>query len=108
MRLLERKEPAFTTLVSEDHDRRVIGFVTAGPLRHKDDCYQGEVSSLYVLRSHQRGNHGRRLFMAASNRLSLRGLKGLFIWVVAETERSFAGTPLKELGYGWSETPSYD
>lgn len=39
VRLLERKEPAFTTLVSEDHDRRFIGFVTAGPLRHKDDRY---------------------------------------------------------------------
>ncbi len=124
VRLLERREQAFTTLVSEDHDRRVIGFVTAGPLRHKDDRYQAEISSLYVLRSHQRSNHGRRLFLAAANRLSLRGLNGLFVWVladnpsrpfyeslggevVAETERSFAGTALKELGYGWSETPRY-
>lgn len=125
VRLLERRGPATCTLVSEDHDRRVIGFVSAGPLRHRDTRYQAEISSLYVLRSHQRGDHGRRLFMAASNRLAQAGLKGLFVWVLAdnparsfyqslggevvdETVREFAGKPLKELGYGWPETPAYE
>ena len=124
VRLLERKGAGHTTLVSEDHDRRIIGFVSAGALRHRDERYQGEISSLYVLRSHQGSNHGRRLFLAASNRLALNGLKGLFVWVladgpgkgfyaalggeqVAETVRDFAGTPVKELGFGWNETPSY-
>jgi len=125
IRLLERKNAGFITLVSEDHDRRIIGFVSAGPLRHQDHRYQGEISSLYVLSSHQRKSHGRRLFMAASDRLARRGLKGLFVWVladspstefyaklggepVAEVVRSFAGHPLKELGYGWPDTPSYE
>ena len=125
IRLLERKAPGFITLVSEDHDRRIIGFVSAGPLRHEDHRYQGEISSLYVLGSHQRKNHGRRLFMAASDRLAKSKLRGLFVWVladspstefyaklggepVAEVVRNFAGTPLKELGYGWANTPSYE
>ncbi len=124
VRLLERAGPAFTTLVSEDHDQRVIGFVAGGPLRHRDKRYQAEISSLYVLGSHQRESHGRRLFMAASNRLAQSGFKGLFVWVladnpaktfyekvggevVAETVRDFAGKPLKEIGYGWKDIPTY-
>jgi N-acetylglutamate synthase-like GNAT family acetyltransferase len=123
-RLLERKEPALTTLVSEDHDQRIIGFVSGGRLRHQDERYQAEISSLYVLRSHQRESHGRRLFLAACNRLAGHGLQGVFVWVlaespsrtfyaklggeqVAEMSRSFAGKPLKEVGYGWRETPRY-
>lgn len=54
-RLLQRGGPSFPTLVSEDHDRRIIGFVSGGPLRHRDSRYQAEISSLYVLPGHQRG-----------------------------------------------------
>ena len=124
MRLLQRAGTALTTLVSEDHDQRVIGFVAGGPLRHRDPRFQAEISSLYVLAEHQRGSHGRRLFMAASNRLAQHGLQGLFVWVLAdnpartfyeklggevvsETVRDFAGKPLKELGYGWKDIPTY-
>jgi ribosomal protein S18 acetylase RimI-like enzyme len=124
VRLLERSAAGTITLVSEDHDRNIVGFVCAGPLRHGDARFQAEISSLYVLGSHQRAGHGRRLFMAASNRLSLYGLSGLFVWVLAdnparrfyehmggevvtEAHRNFAGKPLTELGYGWPQTPNY-
>jgi L-amino acid N-acyltransferase YncA len=123
-RLLQRSGGAFTTLVSEDHDGRIVGFVSGNPLRHRDPRYQAEVSSLYVQKSHQRGQHGKRLFLAAANRLAAVGLKGLFVWVLAEnparrfyeelggelvseTTRMFAGKPLLEVGYGWAETPRY-
>ncbi len=124
VRLLEREGPALTTLVSEDDDGRVVGFVSGGPLRHRDPRYQAEITSLYVMRRYQRANHGRRLFLAAANRLALSGLEGLFVWaladspsrefyarlggeVVAEAMRSFAGKALKEVGYGWNDTPRY-
>ncbi len=124
IRLLERRGPDFLTLVSEDHDRRIIGFVSAGAMRYNDARFQAEISSLYVMRSHQRSNHGRRLFLAAANRLAKDGLKGLFVWVLAdspsrlfyeslggelvsESTRDFAGCPLRMLGYGWRETPRY-
>lgn len=123
-RLLQRSSGAFTTLVSEDHDQRIVGFVSGGPLRHKDPRYQAEVSSLYVQRSHQRNQHGKRLFLAAANRMAGFGLRGLFVWVlaanparrfyedlggeqVAETTRLFAGKALTEVGYGWKDTPRY-
>jgi GNAT superfamily N-acetyltransferase len=125
VRLLERSGPGFTTLVSEDHDHQIIGFVSGGPLRHRDDRYQAEISSLYVLRSHHRESHGRRLFLAAADRMAKRGLNGLFVWVLAdnpwrgfyetlggelvsEATRTFAGKPLREVGYGWTHTPRYD
>ncbi|MSO72587.1 MAG: GNAT family N-acetyltransferase [Rhodospirillaceae bacterium] len=125
VRLLERQGHELITLVSEDHNGRVVGFISAGPLRHRDARFQAEISSLYVARGFQRANHGRRLFMAAANRLAVKGLKGLFVWVLAdnpsrdfyarlggepvsEATRSFAGKPVKELGYGWADVPRYD
>lgn len=124
VRLLERNTTGLMTLVSEDHDGRIVGFISAGPLRHRDARFQAEISSLYVLKRHHSANHGRRLFLAASNRLAQMGYKGLFVWVlannpargfyerlggvqVAEVTRSFAGKPLHEIGYAWEETPRY-
>lgn len=112
------------TLVSEHHDGRIVGFVCAGPLRHRDSRFQAEISSLYVLKRHQRASHGRRLFLAAAERMARKGYKGLFLWVLAnnpargfyermggvqvsEARRSFAGKPLHEIGYGWTEIPRY-
>ena len=63
--------------------------------------------------------------MAAADRLSKRKLKGLLVWVLAENKargfyemlggrpmteitRSFAGKPLREVGYGWDEIPTYE
>src|SRR5437763_746807 len=63
VRLLERSRTGVITMVSEDHDRKVIGFVSAGPLRHRDPRFQAEISSLYVMKRHQGDGHGRRLFL---------------------------------------------
>jgi ribosomal protein S18 acetylase RimI-like enzyme len=122
---LERTTPQTPTLVSEGHDGRIIGFVTAGPSRSHRRFFQGEISQLYVQPAFQGANHGRRLFLAASNRLVEAGYQGLIIWVVAdntsarsfyemmggaqvgETTRSFAGVPLREVAYGWEQTPNY-
>src|ERR1700748_3638258 len=57
VRLVERP-PGVSTLVSEDHDGRVVGFVSVGPLRHRDPRFQAEISSLYVLKRHQGADHG--------------------------------------------------
>ena len=125
VRLLERPASGLMTFVSEDHDGGIVGFISAGPLRHRDSRFQAEVSSLYVLKRHQSANHGRRLFLAAANRMAQMGYEGLFVWVlannsargfyermggiqVAEVTRNFAGKPLHEIGYGWEETPRYE
>jgi ribosomal protein S18 acetylase RimI-like enzyme len=124
LRLLERTA-GLTTLVSEDHDGQVVGFISAGPIRHRDTRFQAEISSLYVLKRFQGTNHGRRLFLAAAERMAKAGYKGLFLWVLAnnpargfyerlggmqvsEAHRSFAGKPLHEIGYGWEKAPRYE
>lgn len=123
-RVLERAHPGDITLVSEAHDRRVVGFATAGPARSHRRFFQGEISSLYVAPSFQRARHGSRLFLAAANRLAEAGYKSMIIWVladnaarafyekrggvkVAETQRPFAGSLLREVAYGWEQTPKY-
>jgi ribosomal protein S18 acetylase RimI-like enzyme len=125
VRLLEWGESKLITLVSEVHDGRVVGFVSGGPLRGRDRRFQSEISLLYVQPAFQRAGHGRRLFLAASNRLACAGYKGLMVWVlaenpsrrfyealggevVAETTRMFAGVPLREVAYGWEEIPRYE
>ncbi len=125
IRMLERSGPRTLTLVSEDHERRVVGFVSGGPARADDSRFAAEITSLYVMPGIQHKGHGRRLFMAAADRLAKRGLKGLLVWVLAENSarafyenmggeavmeitRSFAGKPLRELGYGWNEIPTYE
>ncbi len=124
LRLLERN-PDLITLVSENHDGRIVGFASGGPIRHREPRFEAEITTLYVSPHAQRQGHGRRLFMALSNRLAQRGLKGLFVWVLAENDarafyetlggrevseitRDFAGAALREIGYGWADTPSYD
>src|SRR5882672_8394882 len=69
VRVLERGA-GLITMVSEDHDRRIVGFASGGAMRQPELNFQAEISSLYVTRSHQRGGHGRRLFMAVADRLA--------------------------------------
>jgi L-amino acid N-acyltransferase YncA len=124
VRILERGSGVIT-LVSEDNDGRVVGFASGSRIRHAEPRFQAEIGSLYVTPRAQRKEHGRRLFMSLSDRLARQGLKGLFVWVLAqnasrafyetmggvevgEITRDFAGVPLREIGYGWAETPSYD
>jgi ribosomal protein S18 acetylase RimI-like enzyme len=124
-RLLEQSGRSILTMVSEDHNRRIVGFVSGGALRHADARFQAEISSLYVMQAYQGAGHGRRLFMAASNRLAQLGYTGLFVWVLAdnparafyealggeavsEMTREFAGKSLREIGYGWTDIPRYD
>lgn len=124
IRILQRQDDAIT-LVSEEHDGRIVGFASGGPIRHRDNRFQSELTSLYVSPRAQRRGHGRRLFLAVANCLHGMKLTGLFTWVLAdnparsfyqvmggeqaaELTRDFAGVPLKEIGYGWRETPHYD
>lgn len=124
VRIIERGGEDVITLVSEDGHGRIVGFASGGALRHRDPRFAAEISSLYVAPRAQRKEHGRRLFLALSNRLAARGLQGLFVWVLAANSargfyetlggrevdtvtRDFAGVPLMEVGYGWTETPRY-
>ena len=49
VRMLERIGPQLITLVSENHDGRIVGFVSAGQARTEDSRFSAEITSLYVL-----------------------------------------------------------
>lgn len=124
-RLLERLSDQDVVMVSENADQEILGYVSGGPIRSVVPGHAAEISSLYVLPGYQGEGHGRRLFMAASNRLAAAGLEGLAVWVLKENPatafyKRLGGTVVSsrtaregrvnfdEVAYGWEKTPSYD
>lgn len=123
-RIIERLGADEVVMVSENEDREVVGYVSGGPIRSVVPGHAAEISSLYILPGFQKEGHGRRLFMAASNRLAASNLEGLAIWVLRENPatafyKHLGGTVVSsrtvheadldfdEIAYGWVETPSY-
>lgn len=123
-RMLERLDDDLVILVSESDDGEIVGFVAGGPIRSVVPGHEAEISSLYVLPGFQRAGHGRRLFMAASNRLAEKNLEGLAVWVLKDNPAKefykhlggalvssrtiqLAGADLDEVAYGWADIPSY-
>jgi GNAT superfamily N-acetyltransferase len=108
-------------------ERRLVGFVTAGPQRAPELVRQGlrgEVHALYVLRAAQRTGLGGALLEAARRALEGSGLVGTGLWTFADNHvaRRFyaragglelgvsrsleiAGHSLLELAYGWPASP---
>lgn len=123
-RIIERLSDDEVVMVSETENRDVVGYISGGPIRSVVPGHAAEISSLYVLPGFQGEGHGRRLFMAASNRLADSGLEGLAVWVLKDNPATGfykrlggtvvssrtvheAGIDFDELAYGWEETPSY-
>lgn len=123
-RIIERLSADDVVMVSENEDGEVVGYVSGGPIRSVVPGHTAEISSLYVLPGYQNEGHGRRLFMAASNRLAARGLEGLAVWVLRDNPATAfylhlggilvssrtvheADLTFDEVAYGWAETPSY-
>ena len=123
-RILEHGGDDQVVLLSENDEGEIVGFVSGGGIRSVIPGHEAEISSLYVLPGFQKSGHGRRLFMAASNRLAQQGLNGLAVWVLKDNTATgfykhlggtlvssrtihYAGTDLDEVAYGWEEIPSY-
>ena len=123
--LMERSGDDLILMVSENEDGEVIGFASGGGGRTAMPGHEAEITSLYVLPGYQGSGHGRRLFMAASNRLSQRNMEGLAVWVLKDNPATgfykhlggtlvssrtirYAGADLDEVAYGWSEIPAYE
>ncbi|MBT5241877.1 MAG: GNAT family N-acetyltransferase [Rhodospirillaceae bacterium] len=123
-RIIERSGEDTPILVSENEDGEIVGFVSGGSIRSVIPGHEAEISSLYILPGFQKGGHGRRLFMAESNRLSESGFEGLAVWVlktnpatefykhlggslVSSRTIRYGSVDLDELAYGWADIPSY-
>ncbi len=124
-RVMRHEEPERVLLVSEDDDGEIVGFAHGGAVRSVVPGHEQEIYALYVLPGFQGGGHGRRLFLAACNRLSKRDGEGLAVWVlrgnpaegfyqhlggtlVSSRTVQIGGAEVDEVAYGWAEVPSYD
>jgi ribosomal protein S18 acetylase RimI-like enzyme len=104
--------------------RQIVGFASGGPpaqqTRRLAPTYDGELQTIYLLRSHQRRGLGRRLFRFVAERVASGGARSLFLWVarenssrafyealggrpIAETSAEIFGQAVDEVGYGWDD-----
>ena len=112
------------SFVAEDAGR-VVGFITGGDERNKDDIYRGEIYTLYVLKHFQRRGIGGRLVSALAARLNRNGIYSMLVRVLKlnpyrrfyqkingtylRTERlPFAGEVMDVEAYGWLDTSLID
>jgi ribosomal protein S18 acetylase RimI-like enzyme len=112
------------SFVAEDAGR-VVGFITGGDERNKDDIYRGEIYTLYVLKHFQRRGIGGRLVSALATQLNRNGIYSMLVRVLKlnpyrrfyqkingtylKTERlPFAGEVMDVEAYGWLDTGLID
>jgi ribosomal protein S18 acetylase RimI-like enzyme len=114
-------EPATTVLLAET-EAGVIGFGSRCPQRSGAlllERFDGEVSSLYVLKAWQGQGHGGRLLSALFDHLRADGFESASLWVlsgnapargfyermggavIAERKDRSLGRLLSETAYGW-------
>ncbi|MDH7974024.1 GNAT family N-acetyltransferase [Sphingomonas sp. AR_OL41] len=114
-----------SVFVAEDSGR-MVGFGSCGGQRDPALAragFDGEITALYVLRSHQKRGVGRSIMSAMAERLSALGYSGLGLWVLRDnvparafyegldgtivgekSDKRFAGA-LVEVALGWSDLP---
>lgn len=112
------------SFVAEDTGR-VVGFITGGDERNKDDIYRGEIYALYVLKHFQRRGIGGKLVSSLATRLNRNGIYSMLVRVLKlnpyrrfyqkingtyiKTERlPFAGDVIDVEAYGWLDTSLID
>jgi L-amino acid N-acyltransferase YncA len=111
------------TYVAVDEDGQIVGFASGGPQREGDPAYVGELYAIYLLPDHKGKGYGRRLASTVARRLAREGMPSMLVWVLAENyargfyERlggalvgeqpiTIGGAELREVAYGWPDTPS--
>jgi GNAT superfamily N-acetyltransferase len=122
-----KREDGAETLVAENADERLLGFVTGGPVRERTRPVIGdlsgvtaEVSLLYVLPEEMGRGLGRALFGRSVERLARKGHHALVVWghrdnpylrfyarlggaAAAESEWEVAGRLFPTRAYVWRD-----
>ena len=108
------------TLVIQDRENRIVGFIAAGPERAASTGSRAEVYTLYLLEEYQRRGLGTRLVAAAAEALHAGGFASLVVWVLAgNPARAFyerlgaervaartirmGGQPVHEIAFAWPD-----
>ncbi|HEU5139282.1 MAG TPA: GNAT family N-acetyltransferase [Bacillales bacterium] len=110
------------TLVAENQDGVIVGFVSGGRERSGDyPDFQAELYAIYLFEKAQGQGLGRRLFVRLAEELSASGLASIMVWVLAENHPAKAfyeslnpewvdsqpieigGGNHEEVAYGWRD-----
>ena len=109
------------TYVAKNAQGDVVGFANGCPERTGKTAYQGELTSIYILKAHQGRGIGRCLLQAVANKLEQLELTSMLVWVLVENpacefylalggqevcrkEIEVGGKKLVEVAYGWKDT----
>jgi ribosomal protein S18 acetylase RimI-like enzyme len=102
-----------------EFDGRLAGYATLGRSRGQPQTGRGEIYELYLRPECQGVGFGRRLFVAARERLLVAGLRRLTVWALAENaaacrfyramggretgraEECIGGVRLEKIGFAW-------
>lgn len=98
----------------------LAGFAAAGPQRHGDPAFPGEVWSIYLLRRWRGQGLGRRLMGEMASRLHGAGYPALIVWTQPENAparafyerlggvyvRTRPSGGFESVGYGWKDIRS--
>lgn len=118
--LSELDSKQIISFVAEDAGR-VVGFITGGHERYRNDIYSGEIYTLYVLKSFQRQGIGGKLVAALAEQFNRNGIYSMLVRVLKlnpyrkfyrkingtyiKTERlPFSGEIMEVETYGWLDT----
>jgi ribosomal protein S18 acetylase RimI-like enzyme len=118
--LTELNSKKVISFVAEEAGR-VVGFITGGDERHKNDIYNGEIYTLYVLTRFQRQGIGGKLVAGLAEQLNRNDIYSMLVRVLKlnpyrrfyqkingtylKTERlPFAGEVMEVEAYGWLDT----
>jgi len=109
--------------VAEDEPGNVAGFIWGGAVRDRSDpAFSGELHAIYVLKSYQGHDIGRRLVRVLVKQLLEVGIQSMIVWVLAANPsrrfyeklgaKLFKTAPyqvpgtdlfLDDTGYGWTD-----
>jgi GNAT superfamily N-acetyltransferase len=106
---LTNVDPDLYALVVEDGGQ-IVGVISGGRNRSGDPAYEGTVSILYLLESHQGRGLGRQLMRAAAERLAQRDIRSLQLWVqmgnpATQFYERLGGRYLRSQPFDWTTLP---
>jgi ribosomal protein S18 acetylase RimI-like enzyme len=89
--MLSRPEGPTATFVSvDDKTGKIVGFAQASHGNNHLPGYDGEITSLYLLESHQRQGRGRQLVHASAIHLQSMGCQTVMLWVLVGNDSALA------------------
>ncbi len=118
--ILTDVSPGTINYIAEDNVSGIVGFISGGPVRSKQERYTAELYAIYLLENYQKRGIGRSLFVNAVEYFLQNDHTGLLVWVLKdnpaekfyaamggqpalEKQEEIGGAMLTEIGYVWDD-----